>query len=63
MQTELTNHDKAPFTNADLRSWALVALATVVWIVLYNVIQPFANWLAYGLIALPQGSHLGEWVA
>jgi uncharacterized membrane protein YraQ (UPF0718 family) len=63
MQTELTNHDKAPFTNADLRSWALVALATVVWIVLYNVIQPFANWLAYGLIALPQGSHLGESLA
>jgi len=49
--------------NPDLRSWALVALAAIVWIILYNLIQPFADWLAYGLLALPQDSHLGESLA
>ena len=63
MQTELTKQEKTPFSNADLRSWGLVALATVIWFALYNVIQPFANWIAYGLLALPQTSHLGESLA
>ena len=49
--------------NPDLRSWAFVTLAAVVWIFLYNLIQPFADWLTYGLLALPQGSHLGESLA
>ncbi|MCK7580496.1 MAG: hypothetical protein MZV65_35885 [Chromatiales bacterium] len=35
----------------------------MIWFVLYNVIQPFADWLAYGLLALPHGSHLGESLA
>jgi uncharacterized protein len=63
MQSELTKQEKTPFSNADLRSWTLVAIAAVVWIYLYNVIQPFANWLSYDLLALPQGSHLGEALA
>lgn len=63
MQTELTKQEKTPFSNADLRSWAIVAVVAVVWIVLYNVIQPFADWLAYGLFALPQDSHLGTSLA
>jgi uncharacterized membrane protein YraQ (UPF0718 family) len=40
-----------------------VFLAVVIWLVAYNVIQPFANWIAYELFALPQGSHLGESLA
>ncbi|MBI5943296.1 MAG: permease [Chloroflexi bacterium] len=61
MQMNLT---KPPLQkNPDLRSWALVALAAFVWIVLYNIIQPAADWLAYGLLALPHGSHLGESLA
>jgi uncharacterized protein len=49
--------------NPNIRSWTLVALAAIVWIVLYNLIQPIADWLAYGLLALPHGSHLGEALA
>lgn len=61
MQLNLT---KLPLQkNTDLRSWMLVAFAAVIWIALYNVIQPLADWLAYGLLALPQGSHLGEALA
>ncbi len=40
-----------------------VFLAVVIWLVAYNVIQPFANWIAYELFALPQGSHLGKSLA
>ncbi|GAB4495400.1 MAG: permease [Anaerolineales bacterium] len=63
MQTDLTRQDKFSFSNPDVRSWGLVVLATAIWFALYNVIQPFADWLAYGLLALPQGSHLGESLA
>jgi uncharacterized membrane protein YraQ (UPF0718 family) len=58
------NPTKTPLQeNPDLRSWTLVAIAAIVWIALYNLIQPFADWLAYGLLALEHGSHLGEALA
>jgi uncharacterized membrane protein YraQ (UPF0718 family) len=63
MQTQLTKQEKTPFSSVDLRSWGLVALAAMIWLALYNVIQSFANWTAYGLLALPQTSHLGESLA
>jgi uncharacterized membrane protein YraQ (UPF0718 family) len=63
MQTDLTKQGKLSFANPDVRLWMLVAIAAVVWIYLYNVIESFANWLTYGLLALPQGSHLGESLA
>ncbi len=63
MQTELTKQEKTPLSTPDLRSWSLVAFAAVIWIFLYNVIQPFADWLAYGLLGLEHGSHLGESLA
>ena len=40
-----------------------VFLAIVIWLIAYNIIQPLANWIAYELFALPQGSHLGESLA
>jgi uncharacterized membrane protein YraQ (UPF0718 family) len=49
--------------NRSLKAFALVGAAVVAWLILYNVIQPFANWLSYGLLALPQDSHLGESLA
>lgn len=61
MQIHLSNSPLQK--NPDLRSWALVAVAAIVWIAIYNLIQPFANWLAYGLLALEHGSHLGEALA
>ncbi|NTV64821.1 MAG: permease [Oscillochloris sp.] len=48
---------------ADRRAWLLVAGAAVAWLILYNLIQPLAEWLAYGLFGLAHGSHLGEAVA
>lgn len=63
MQTNLTRQDKPSFSSLDARAWGLVALAAIIWIALYNVIKPAADWLAYGLLALPHGSHLGESLA
>jgi uncharacterized membrane protein YraQ (UPF0718 family) len=48
---------------AGTRAWLLVAGASVAWLVAYNLIQPLADWLAYGLLGLAHGSHLGEAVA
>ncbi len=44
-------------------AWGRVALAALLWLVLYNLIHPLANWIAYGLFAQKQGSHLGESLA
>lgn len=48
---------------AHLRIYALVGLAAVAWLIAYNTIQPLADWLAYNVIGLEAGSHLGESVA
>ncbi len=64
MQTQLTQDQiKKPVPQNDWRTWGLVSLAAVLWFVLYNIIEPFANWIAYGLLALPQDSHLGQSLA
>jgi uncharacterized protein len=46
-----------------LKAFAIVGAAVVGWLVLYNVIQPLANWLAYSLLSLPQDSRLGQSLA
>jgi uncharacterized membrane protein YraQ (UPF0718 family) len=43
--------------------YVLLALLIVVWVVLYNIVQPLANWLAFSVLQLQQGSHLGESLA
>jgi uncharacterized membrane protein YraQ (UPF0718 family) len=64
MQTQLSQEQtQKPASNTEWRAWGLVILAAVIWFALYNVIQPIANWIAYGLLALPLDSHLGESLA
>ncbi len=43
--------------------WPLVLSAAAAWFLLYRLLQPFADWLTYGLLNLPVGSHLGESLA
>ncbi|HEB64044.1 MAG TPA: permease [Chloroflexi bacterium] len=62
------NSIPAPQENAltrrkDARAWGVVAGAALIWLLLYNLIHPLANWLAYGMFAQPEGSHLGESLA
>ena len=47
----------------DSRSWLLVSSITILWLLAYNIVEPLANWLAYGLLSLPAGSHIGEALA
>jgi uncharacterized protein len=49
--------------NRRLKAFAILAAAMVLWLVLYNIIQPFANWLSYGLMGLSPTSHLGSSLA
>jgi uncharacterized protein len=52
-----------PSRRSDSRAVATVGLLAVIWYLAYNALQPLANWLTYGLLRLPAGSHLGESVA
>jgi uncharacterized membrane protein YraQ (UPF0718 family) len=66
IRKNMENTVKTPVENklpSDIRSFVIVALAAIVWFALYNVIQPFADWIAYNLLALPQDSHLGQSLA
>ncbi|WP_129626062.1 permease [Candidatus Oscillochloris fontis] len=45
------------------RVWWIVSAAALLWLLAYNLIQPLAEWLTYGLLGLEHGSHLGESLA
>jgi uncharacterized protein len=52
-----------PSHSSQFRTVVLVGVIVVAWLALYNLIQPFSNWITYSLIRLQTGSHLGESVA
>jgi uncharacterized membrane protein YraQ (UPF0718 family) len=52
----------APFSPAR-RPFLTLGLATIVWLVVYNVIQPLANWISYTLFGLDRASHFGASLA
>jgi hypothetical protein len=60
-QTLRTPSTPQPATTG--RAWLLVGAAAVAWLIAYNVIQPLADWLTYGLLGLARGSHLGDSLA
>lgn len=41
----------------------LLGVSVAAWFVLYNLIQPLANWITFSLLKLHAGSHLGQSVA
>jgi uncharacterized membrane protein YraQ (UPF0718 family) len=42
------------------RFFAVLGIAVLAWLVAYNVIQPFANWISYSVLGLERNSHFGE---
>jgi uncharacterized protein len=52
-----------PDKQSQLRVFGLLALIAVVWFAVYNLIQPLADWIAYGVLNLARGSHLGDAIA
>ncbi len=45
------------------RTYLLVLLGIVLWIVAYRAYEPFADWIVYGVFRLPEDSHLSESLA
>ena len=45
------------------RIFVLSGVAALAWLVAYNVIQPFANWISYSALGLERDSHFGESLA
>ena len=41
----------------------MLAVSAFAWLVAYNVVQPLADWISYGLLSLPQDSRLGQSLA
>ena len=60
MTTIIPTHSNSSQTRQTI---FLVALAAVVWVAAYNLIQPLANWISYSLLRLPQDSRVGEALA
>jgi len=48
---------------ANFRPWSIAAICALLWLFLYNVIQPLSEWISYRALGLARGSHAGEAVA
>ena len=48
---------------ANLRLWSIAAISALLWLFLYNTIQPLSEWISYQALGLAHGSHAGEAVA
>ncbi|MBI3942920.1 MAG: permease, partial [Chloroflexi bacterium] len=53
----------SPHLRSDVRTYVAVGLMACIWLLAYTIIQPLADWLAYGALGLPHGSRPGEAVA
>ena len=64
MAQTLSNQPVQPAAKRqNMMAFLMIGLAVILWLAAYNIIQPFANWLAYGLLGPAQNSHIGESLA
>ena len=54
-------HPSVP--HSEKKIFATLAVALVLWVAAYNLIQPLANWISFDLLQLAPDSQLGESVA
>lgn len=52
-----------PNKQSHLRTFALLVLIAAAWLFAYNLIQPLAEWISYGILNLVRGSQLGDAIA
>ncbi len=45
---------------ADARSFGIVGLLAIVWLIVYNNLHPIADWVTYTLLGLDADTHIGE---
>jgi uncharacterized membrane protein YraQ (UPF0718 family) len=48
---------------AIFRLWSIAVIVAMLWLFLYNAIQPLSEWISYEALGLSRGSHAGEAVA
>lgn len=58
MSANTTHH--FPKIDTDRRAFVIAGLLAIVWIILYNNLQPIADWITYTLLNLSHESRLGE---
>jgi len=49
-----------PKISTDKQAFVLVGLIAIVWVILYNTLQPIADWITYTLLQFSHESRLGE---
>ncbi|HVP21718.1 MAG TPA: permease [Anaerolineaceae bacterium] len=52
-----------PSIRRDGKMYGVLILLGLGWLAVYNIIQPLADWIAYGALNLGRGSHLGDAVS
>ena len=50
-------------SRANLRLWSIAAVSALLWLFLYEIIQPLSEWISYDALGFTRGSHAGEAVA
>jgi uncharacterized membrane protein YraQ (UPF0718 family) len=60
---KLSSLKLVPTPDRSFRAFGLVGFAALVWFLLYNLVQPLADWLAYSALGLAADSRLGEALA
>ncbi|MGZ6317046.1 MAG: permease [Anaerolineales bacterium] len=61
--TSLPLPSSLPSSQHTRRLLVLVGFTAILWVLAYNVIQPLADWVAYGALSLPVDSRLGQALA
>lgn len=59
----MTTITPASLPHANKHPFPILAVAALVWLIAYNVIQPLADWISYSALGFARGSRFGESLA
>ena len=59
----MTTLTPAPLPHTNKYLFPILAIATLTWLIAYNVIQPLADWISYSALGLARDSRFGESLA
>lgn len=59
----MTTLSPASIQRSNKRIFVTLAIVAMAWLVVYNILQPIADWVSYSALGLARDSHLGESLA
>ena len=59
----MTTLTPTPLPDTNKHLFPILAIATLTWLIAYNVIQPLADWISYSALGLARDSRFGESLA